>query len=221
MITTEKSARLSRSARGSKPKPQKIPPVNVKARFPVTAAIQHGLPYAFCAVLTAFWGCTLACRKTTVFRIPMPTLALRSCRKNLGFGLRTPGTGSFPGQNASTQRMHRHGLPPIRCCEKRHETSAARNKGGQKQNGPPDSNPAGLLQDGLRRILDTWGRRHFSVFVLGPFCSISHGSTLRRKGWTDPTIPSQFFAFVLARGGCGRGASALPLNASESSLTAR
>jgi hypothetical protein len=65
------------------------------------------------------------------------------------------------------------------------------------------------------------GRRHCSVFVLGPFCSISHGSTLRRKGWTNPTIHSQVFAFVLARGGCGRGASALPLNASESSLTAR
>jgi len=65
------------------------------------------------------------------------------------------------------------------------------------------------------------GRRHCSVFVLGPFCSISHGSTLRRKGWTNPTIHSQVFAFVLARGGCGRGASALPLNASVSSLTAR
>jgi hypothetical protein len=59
------------------------------------------------------------------------------------------------------------------------------------------------------------GRRHCSGFVLGPFCSISHGSTLRHKGWTDPTIHSQVFAFVLARGGCGRGASALPLNASE------
>jgi hypothetical protein len=59
------------------------------------------------------------------------------------------------------------------------------------------------------------------VFVLGPFCSISHDSTLRRKGWTNPTIHSQVFVFVLARGGCGRGASALPLNASESSLTAR
>ena len=63
-------------------------------------------------------------------------------------------------------------------------------------------------------------RRHCSVFVLGLFCSISHDSTLRRKGWTNPTIPSKVFAFVLARGGCGRGASALPLNASESSLTA-
>ena len=52
------------------------------------------------------------------------------------------------------------------------------------------------------------------VFVLGSFCSISHGSTLRRKGWTNPTIHSQVFAFVLARGGCGRGASALPLKAS-------
>jgi hypothetical protein len=59
------------------------------------------------------------------------------------------------------------------------------------------------------------GRRHCFVFVLGPFCSISHGSTLRRKGWTNPTIHSQVFVFVLARGGCGRGASALPLNASE------
>ena len=59
------------------------------------------------------------------------------------------------------------------------------------------------------------------MFVLGPFCSISHDSTLRRKGQTNPTIHSQVFAFVLARGGCGRGASALPLNASESSLTAR
>jgi hypothetical protein len=66
-----------------------------------------------------------------------------------------------------------------------------------------------------------WGRLYCSGFVLGPFCSILHGSTLRRKGWTDPTIHSQVFAFVLARGGCGRGASALPLNASESSLTAR
>jgi hypothetical protein len=65
------------------------------------------------------------------------------------------------------------------------------------------------------------GRRHCSVFVLGLFCSISYDSTLRRKGWTNPTIPSQVFVFVLARGGCGRGASALPLNASESSLTAR
>jgi hypothetical protein len=61
------------------------------------------------------------------------------------------------------------------------------------------------------------GRRHCSVFVLGPFCSISHDSTLRRKGWTNPTIPSKVFVFVfvLARGGCGRGASALPLNANE------
>jgi hypothetical protein len=66
-----------------------------------------------------------------------------------------------------------------------------------------------------------WGKRHCSVFVLGLFCSISHGSTLRHKGWTNPTIHSQVFVFVLARGGCGRGASALPLNASESSLTAR
>jgi len=65
------------------------------------------------------------------------------------------------------------------------------------------------------------GRAHCFVFVLGLFCSISHDSTLRRKGWTNPTIPSQVFVFVLARGGCGRGASALPLNASESSLTAR
>jgi len=59
------------------------------------------------------------------------------------------------------------------------------------------------------------GRRHCSEFVLGLFCSISHGSTLRHKGWTNPTIHSQVFVFVLARGGCGRGASALPLNASE------
>ena len=59
------------------------------------------------------------------------------------------------------------------------------------------------------------GSRHCSVFVLGAFCSISHGSTLGRKGWTDPTIISKVFVFVLARGGCGRGASALPLNASE------
>jgi len=65
------------------------------------------------------------------------------------------------------------------------------------------------------------GRRHCSVSVLGLFCLTSHGSTLRHKGWTNPTIPSQVFVFVLARGGCGRGASALPLNASESSLTAR
>jgi len=65
------------------------------------------------------------------------------------------------------------------------------------------------------------GRQHCSGFVLGLLCSISHGSTLRRKGWTNPTIHSKVFAFVLARGGCGRGASALPLNASESSLTAR
>ena len=65
------------------------------------------------------------------------------------------------------------------------------------------------------------GRRHCSGFVLGPFCSIPHGSTLRHKGWTDPTIHSKVFVFVLVRGGCGRGASALPLNASESSLTAR
>jgi hypothetical protein len=53
------------------------------------------------------------------------------------------------------------------------------------------------------------------MFVLGPFCSISHDSTLRRKGWTNPTILSKVFVFVLARGGCGRGASALPLNANE------
>ena len=65
------------------------------------------------------------------------------------------------------------------------------------------------------------GRRHCSVFVLGLFCSISHGSTLRLKGWTNPTIHSKVFVFVLVRSGCGRGASALPLNASESSLTAR
>ena len=64
------------------------------------------------------------------------------------------------------------------------------------------------------------GRRHISGFVLGPFCSIPHDSTLRLKGWTNLTIPSQVFVFVLVRGGCGRGASALPLNASESSLTA-
>jgi hypothetical protein len=59
------------------------------------------------------------------------------------------------------------------------------------------------------------GRRHCSVFVLGPFCSISHSSTLRLKGWTNPTIHSQVFVFVLARGGCGRGASALPLTARQ------
>ena len=59
------------------------------------------------------------------------------------------------------------------------------------------------------------------MFVLGPFCSISHDSTLRRKGWTNPTILSKVFVFVLAPGGSGRGASALQLNASVSSLTAR
>jgi len=34
----------------------------------------------------------------------------------------------------------------------------ARNKRGQKQNGTPDSKPVGLLQDGLRRILDRRGQ---------------------------------------------------------------
>jgi hypothetical protein len=34
-------------------------------------------------------------------------------------------------------------------------------------------------------------RRYCSEFVLGPFCSILHGSILRRKGWTNPTIPSK------------------------------
>ena len=55
------------------------------------------------------------------------------------------------------------------------------------------------------------------MFVQGLFCSISHGSTLRRKSWADPTIPSKVFVFVLVRGGFGRGASALPMNASVSS----
>ena len=59
------------------------------------------------------------------------------------------------------------------------------------------------------------------MLILGVFCSIWHNSILRHKGWTNPTIPSQVFVFVLVRGGCGRGASALPLNASESSLIAR
>ena len=35
------------------------------------------------------------------------------------------------------------------------------------------------------------------------------------KAGPTSTIHSQVFVFVLARGGCGRGASALPLNASE------
>src|ERR1035441_6069904 len=30
------------------------------------------------------------------------------------------------------------------------------------------------------------GRAHCFVSVLGPFCSISHDSTLRHKGWTNP-----------------------------------
>jgi len=53
------------------------------------------------------------------------------------------------------------------------------------------------------------------VFVLGLFCSIWHDFTLRHKGQIDSTIPSEVFVFVLVRGGCGRGASALPLNASN------
>ena len=65
---------------------------------------------------------------------------------------------------------------------------------------------------------DRW---HCSVFVLWLFCWISHGSTLEHKGRTDSTIPSEVFDFVLARGGCGRGVSALLQNASVSSLTAR
>jgi len=64
---------------------------------------------------------------------------------------------------------------------------------------------------GGRMTVDTFwiagGRRYCSGFVLGLFCSISHDSTFRRKSWTDPTIHSQVFVFVLARGGCWRGAA--------------
>jgi len=63
--------------------------------------------------------------------------------------------------------------------------------------------------------MDGPGRPHCSGLVLGLFCPIPHGSTLRYKGRTDPTIHSKVFVFALVRGGCGRGASALPLNASE------
>lgn len=59
------------------------------------------------------------------------------------------------------------------------------------------------------------GRRHCSGVVLGPFCSISHSSNFRLEGQTNPIIHSKVLVFVLARGGCGRGASALPLKASE------
>jgi len=44
------------------------------------------------------------------------------------------------------------------------------------------------------------GRRHCSGFVLGLFCSISHGSILRHKGWTDPTIHSKVFCFCTCAG---------------------
>lgn len=40
------------------------------------------------------------------------------------------------------------------------------------------------------------------MLVLEPFCSISQGSTLRLKGWTDPIIHSKVLFLYL----CGEGA---------------
>src|ERR1035437_7967184 len=84
-----------------------------------------------------------------------------------------------------------------------------------------EQNPAGNEID--RQIYNPWaggqtvsdvfwipgGRRHCSVLVLGRFCSILQGSTLRHKGQTNPAIHSKVFVFVLARGGCGRGGLSL------------
>ena len=53
------------------------------------------------------------------------------------------------------------------------------------------------------------GRRHRCVFVLGPFCSISHDSTLRRKGWTNPPPSTARFLFLYLRG-VGAGGALAP-----------
>jgi hypothetical protein len=51
------------------------------------------------------------------------------------------------------------------------------------------------------------GRAHCVVFVLGLFCSISYDSTLRRKGWTNPTIHSKVFLYLR---GVGAGGALAP-----------
>jgi len=73
------------------------------------------------------------------------------------------------------------------------------------------------LAEGVQGILgvEQAGCRSTDV-LLGPFCLIRHGSiSLVKKARPSHRLDRQVFVFVLARGGCGRGASALPLNASE------
>jgi hypothetical protein len=53
------------------------------------------------------------------------------------------------------------------------------------------------------------------VFVLGSFCSISHGSTLRRKSQTDSIIHSKVLFLYLRGVGAGGALAPLPLNASK------
>jgi hypothetical protein len=43
-------------------------------------------------------------------------------------------------------------------------------------------------------------KQHCSVFVLGLFCSILHGSTLKRKGWTNLHHPQPGFCFCTCAG---------------------
>jgi hypothetical protein len=58
----------------------------------------------------------------------------------------------------------------------------------------------------------------FMSMSSGPFCSISHGSTLSCESRIDPTIQRKFFVFW--RGGCGRGAQRPPTVCEQSELIA-
>ena len=100
------------------------------------------------------------------------------------------------------------------------ETCAARNQRGQKRNGMPDSKLVGRWQNDRRRILDRRGQAALFRVRPGAFLFDLARLYTQAQRLDQPHHPQQGF-FVLARGGCGRGASALPLNASESSLTAR
>src|ERR1019366_2105306 len=90
---------------------------------------------------------------------------------------------------------------------------------GQKRNETPDSKPVVRWQNGLRRILDRRGQAALlrvrpGAFLFDPARLYTQAQKLDRPHHPQPGF------FVLARGGCKRGASALPLNASVSSLTA-
>jgi hypothetical protein len=71
-----------------------------------------------------------------------------------------------------------------------------------------------LAVEGWNVLGDTGTMAKACLFVLGAFCLKQHDSTVGLKSQTDPTLDRQVLFFVLARGGCGRGASALPLYAS-------